>query len=459
MIHDSSVGPAHTGAADADLDGEQRREAARAATLAAIEAASRAVAGQAELRVLAGPQAGAKLVWSDGEALLVATEAMRARDDQPANDRDAGATDTGAEGTGRATEPEAPVDVLLFDDVSPSVRLRILLSNQQAYLEVLRGEVRLGPRTLAAGARACWPMYTPLRLGRAVIAFGQRMPGSWPDIDGLPDEPAQEGAPEGVDTRANGAEAAVRSGTARAPATAGAADTGRGIRRAAVWLGLAGGLVMTLCAAALWTLAPGPQAEVAPAPAPSVRSLLDAGPFAALESARRADGRLLLRGRLATRAERKALDAWLAAQGLSADTEIVVDEVLARNVGEVFRVNGVDVEATSAGAGRIRARAAEPDRAKVARAAEAVRRDVPGLAELTVENTAPQKAVPPPPPVPADPGKRIVSVVPGSPGYLITADGARYFVGAMLPSGYRVTRVGRASVTLEHAGREVRIDL
>jgi len=63
-----------------------------------------------------------------------------------------------------------------------------------------------------------------------------------------------------------------------------------------------------------------------------------------------------------------------------------------------------------------------------------------------------------PPPAPVvpmtdDPNKRIASLVPGEPAYVVTADGARYFVGAMLPSGWRLSQVAGQSVTLERDGR------
>jgi type III secretion protein D len=56
--------------------------------------------------------------------------------------------------------------------------------------------------------------------------------------------------------------------------------------------------------------------------------------------------------------------------------------------------------------------------------------------------------------LPDDPGKRIASLVQGDPAYVVTADGARYFVGSMLPSGHRITAVDTQSVTLERDGRQ-----
>jgi type III secretion protein D len=52
-----------------------------------------------------------------------------------------------------------------------------------------------------------------------------------------------------------------------------------------------------------------------------------------------------------------------------------------------------------------------------------------------------------------DPNKRIASLVPGELAYLVTADGARYFIGAMLPTGHRITQIEHSRVTLERDGQ------
>ena len=134
-----------------------------------------------------------------------------------------------------------------------------------------------------------------------------------------------------------------------------------------------------------------------------------------------------------------------------------IDEVIARDVAEVFRVNGVQVQTHIVAPGRIVAEAAERNVDQLAKAEEAVRRDVHNLDKLTVKNTA----VPLPPPVTPmsdDPGKRIASVEPGDPAYIVTVDGARYFVGALLPSGHRITEVASQKVTLERDGRQTTLN-
>jgi len=64
----------------------------------------------------------------------------------------------------------------------------------------------------------------------------------------------------------------------------------------------------------------------------------------------------------------------------------------------------------------------------------------------------------PMPPISDDPGKRIASLITSEPAYLVTADGSRYFVGALLPSGHRVARINPGSVTLELHGQQTTLN-
>jgi type III secretion protein D len=49
--------------------------------------------------------------------------------------------------------------------------------------------------------------------------------------------------------------------------------------------------------------------------------------------------------------------------------------------------------------------------------------------------------------------------MPGDPAYIVTADGARYFVGATLPSGHRITAITGQRVSLERAGQATTLNL
>ena len=360
-----------------------------------------------ELRVFEGPQGGARAPLAAGQPCVLAAEPDGAGD--------------GA-------------DIVLREDKVPPARVRVRADLPQASVEVLSGQVELGDKTLAAGEQAAWPMHTPLKIGSSVVAFGRACVDDWSG-DPVPETTA----------------------TADAPAAAAAKVPLR--RRAEVWLAGMGACVMLACVGALWMARVAAAPAVAPAePALSLPAALRAGEFAMLEANTAADGRTTLRGRLPTLAQRAQLDAWLSGRGFTPKVEVWVDEAIAHDVTEVFRVNGVSVRTQVAGAGRIAAEAVEPNADKLNRAADVVRRDVRGLQALEVRNTA-KPAPPPAPPVSDDPGKRIASLVPGDPGYLVTADGSRYFIGAQLPTGHRITQIDKSRVTLELHGQSSTLDL
>jgi type III secretion protein D len=356
-----------------------------------------------ELRVLDGPQGGARAPLPPGMVRVVAA----------APDGDS-------------------ADILLREDQAAPARVRVTAGVPQALLEVLDGEAQLGDQVLAAGAQAAWAMHTPLQIGRSRIAFGLAGDEHWPT--GASPAPAS-------DLRAE-APAPARKRKPR--------------RRAEFWLATVGAGIALASAGALVLahVVTGPR----DAPqAPPLAAALRASEFTELETGRDAEGRVELRGRLATLAQRSRLDAWLASRQLNPVINVHVDEGVARDVTDVFRVNGVAVQARADGPGHIVAEAAERDTARLARASEVVRRDVRGLDKLAVVNKA-QPAPPPPPPVVDDPGKRIASLVPGDPAYIVTADGARYFIGSMLPTGHRVKDIESQRVTLERDGSQTTLN-
>lgn len=351
-----------------------------------------------ELCVLGGPQLGARAPLHPGQAFVL------------------------------ALSPGAPVpqaDVVLRDPAAEPALVRITAHAGQALLQVLQGTVQLGTNSLPSGAEAPWASGVPLALGQAVVAWGER--GGAPWLAAAP-EPAAPALP--------------------------ALATPRPARRPELWLATVGAALLLACGAA-WAIS---QLVVKPPLAPpsdaaALASAIKATEFAALQVQARPGDTPKLSGRLATVAQRQRLDAWLAARQARPALDVQVDETLVAEVSELFRLNGVPVKAQAGEPGQVLAEAAEPDATRLARVHDVVRRDVRGLAELQLTNTA-RPAPPPAPPVPADPGKRIASLVPGEPAYVVTADGARYFVGAVLPSGHRIADVQAQTLTLERDGQQ-----
>ena len=355
-----------------------------------------------ELRVLQGPQAGARAPLAAGRAVVVS-----------------------------AGGP-ADADIVLRDD-SATARLRITADITHALVEMIEGEARLGEQLLAAGAHCAWARHEPLRIGATVLAFGLACEDEWPAagaaITGLP---------------VPGLAADHGEQKTRPPMR----------RRTEAWLAATGAAVLLACGGSLW-MAHVAAAPVAPVvvSVPLLAEALKASEFAALEAATLPGGRPVLRGRLADLAQRARLEQWLAARQWTPALDLLVDELIARDIAEVFRVNGIAAQAKATGAGGFAVELAERDTQRLARAEEVVRRDVRGLQRLSLRNTA-TPLPPPTPPVVDDPNKRIASLVPGQPAYVVTADGARYFVGALLPSGHRIAQIAAQRVVLERDGRQ-----
>jgi len=370
-----------------------------------------------ELRILDGPQRGARAAVETGVPFVVG--ALRDGDDTAASCdivlNELGTTD--------ASDSHGPV------------RARVTIDRRDALLEVLDGEVELDGRRHAAGRQVAWAIHAPLRIGTATIAFGRANSERWPASNA-----ESSGAPEPTPAWTNGS-------ARRTPL----------LRRAEVWLGATGAVVLLACTGSLFAA----HRIAAPPPADPTRlaTALRDGGFRTINAIAGADGRIELHGRVDTQAERSRLDEWLTQRRVQPPPhlDVAVDEQVLRDVIEVFRVNGIPVQAQVATPGHVEAESAERDVDRLARAEEVVRRDVRGLEELKVFNTVPEEP-PAPPPVVDDPNKRIASLVPaspeGGPGYIVTADGARYFVGALLPSGYRIAQIEPQRLQLERDGHQ-----
>lgn len=133
---------------------------------------------------------------------------------------------------------------------------------------------------------------------------------------------------------------------------------------------------------------------------------------------------------------------------------------VAASVVEVFRLYGIAAQPSWSPEGELVLHTRERDATRVQAATAAVRRDVPRLPTLRVDNQPPAVAQVAPPPPADDPAKRLVAVIDNSDSpYFITADGSRYFNGALLPSGHRVVEIADRAVVIERDGQRTRLTL
>ncbi len=360
---------------------------------------------------------------------------------QVLNGEQAGAQAPLAEGQACTVSGTLDCDVVLRGEAQ-SGRLRLQVQDGRLQLQVLQGQVLVGDDTLQAGQHSSVALDCPLQLGQtrlAVVALG-----------------GADAAPEAADAN-TGAEAQPPTDT---PIGASVEPTATPTERPAPrpahspWPRRVFSAGAALAAVSMGVLAfaysalPG-----TPTPEQQARraeALLHGAGWPKL-SVRVQGQALQVDGYLETQAQRSRAEQLLTAEGLTARWQVWVNEQLALAVQDVFRVHGLNARAETTGPGAVRVHTTTADPAVLDGVRSSARRDVPGLAQLDIVNT------PAPPsggatPVIDEPGKRLASIVPGEPPYVVTADGTRYFEGALLPTGHRIHRIEQHQVVLELQG-------
>jgi len=342
------------------------------------------------------------------------------------------------------------------DDVvirHPSVRgvsAQVSIGSGGIVLRVEAGSVRLLGVQVEAGRSVRLPQWVPFAIGEAMLAVGPDRGEGWEACRRL----ARQLSAEGFDLEPLGA--ALPAAGPGSGSESGTAEAGRWWRVPALLL--APGTV-ALAVLLTWPGVP----RVGPLPDPratqTLREVLVEEGLTHLRLVQSAHGELLLQGQVERDADRARLAQRLRAEGIPVRLDLGTGEQLARQVGDVLRLNGVAAQVRHLGRGVVEASFADPGAARRGQLETAVRRDVPGLAGLVVQIRPGADTATRAPAVPVDAGKRVVNVVYGPRGYLVTADGTRYFEGAFLPSGHRIVQIAADEVHLERDGQTTRLSI
>ncbi len=372
------------------------------------------------LEIVAGPRAGARVQLESARALRIG----HAFDD----------------------------DVVIRHPSVRGVRARLSRDADGVRLQVEAGTVILLGVPVEAGGTARLPRWAPFAIGDAVLAVGPERGRGWDECRRL----ARRLVADRSDAARRRTAAGERDAEPAAPDSGAAAPRSRGR-----WWRVPALLVVPGAVALVVLLAtpapPGVQPVADPRAAQPLRAvLLDEG-LSHLRITTGPRGGTVLQGMVDREADRVRLAERLSREGIAVRLDLGTGEQLARQVGDVMRLNGIAAQVRHLGRGVVEARFADPGAPRRELIESAVRRDVPGLAGLVLETSpAPEAAARAAPP-PADAGKRVVNVVYGPRGYVVTADGSRYFEGAFLPSGHRITRISADEVQLERDGRTTRL--
>jgi len=332
-------------------------------------------------------------------------------------------------------------DIVLRDPSAQGVRVKLKARTDAADLELLEGRVVLLGHELTAPAQALLPLYLPLMIGDNAVAIGDPESPRWSEAERI----LTAGRPISDDDEEDDAAQPGQSWQYLLNNTN--ALVSRSVKFVPVLL------IAVITVSALFAISSGVQSwpKMQPKPAKVQGVLQDEG-FTDLAVTKTSEGDLRIEGMVASDADRARLQRIMAAHDWQPRLQVQSQEGMARQVEDFYLANGVEASARPAGVGLVRLDVVGSSQEEAGRLQRLAMTEVKGVRRIDI-NMLPG----------ADEGgrfedmqegggKRVVSVIGGPRGHVTTADGARYFSGAVLPTGHRIVSIEETKVLVERNG-------
>lgn len=332
-------------------------------------------------------------------------------------------------------------DIVLRDPSAEGVRLKLKARTDAADIELLEGKVVLLGHELTAPAQALLPLYLPLMIGDNAVAIGDPDSPRWREAERI----LTAGRPISDDEDEDDAAQPSQSWQYLLNNTN--ALVSRSVKFVPVLL------IAVITVSALFAISSGVPSwpKMQPKPAKVQGVLQDEG-FTDLAVTKTSEGDLRIEGMVASDADRARLQRIMAAHDWQPRLQVQSQEGMARQVEDFYLANGVEASARSGGVGLVRLDVVGSSQEEAGRLQRLAMTEVKGVRRIDI-NMLPG----------ADEGgrfedmqegggKRVVSVIGGPRGHVTTADGARYFPGAVLPTGHRIVSIEETKVLVERNG-------
>lgn len=337
-------------------------------------------------------------------------------------------------------------DMVLRGRGTRDMMLELRRNGDGIVLKVLRGQVDLLGRPLEEGEEAALPPYLPFRLGEFILAHGLTTSDRWEDASRA--AASSEIMPKTSLPAPRLSERLYRLGREQVEAV----DRRFGLPRMA----LAGFslVTVTLAAGALWS-----DLEARNGSPPAFEETLRDNGLGGLTVTSSPAGGLIVSGVLASEAELEKLHRVAAGAQVPVILDVNALGALARAATDVLLAQGMDAETevdpASPGSLIIRAPYLTADRQQELR--ELLMRDVPGLHNVafTIDDARGVNALQS---FFSASGAGLATLVEDPP-HIVTADGARWFPGAVLPTGHHLISIEKDRVRFEKDGRVEELQL
>jgi type III secretion protein D len=318
-------------------------------------------------------------------------------------------------------------DVVFRDPSIMDERINLTTLNNEVFIEVLSGNIEVQGEVVNQGTQIKLPEYSKVKIGETTFSYGRKKHSSWHEII---DYVSQyeitniRGSKNLLNTRA----------------------------RLLLLLVI---LTFVLVGAIIYSnILKNQNSDFNMFDVNNINSVLIEKGFETLTVERTQSGEYLIKGFLMTNRERSALENIVDEYQIPARLELTTGDQIAREVSDLYRVNGIDVDVKTIGPGTAIVTTSFPDTKRLDRVKSLALQEIPSLTSLETEyfNTNQedkQELV-------ANydkKDKRITMVVDGARPYIMTADQSKYYIGALLPTGHKVIEIQNQTVMIEKEGK------
>lgn len=334
-------------------------------------------------------------------------------------------------------------DIVLRGQGTSGISLLLDLADDQARVRVTSGEISLLGRPIGVDEEAILPPYVPLQIGEFAVAIGGDVEERWHEAERIGQSITVQNA-DNHTADSERAGLAERISTRLYPVRDHFAN-----RSSGMWfLALLGVLLLGFAA-----VAPITDAIRGELYSPrSVKATLAATGFTGLKVTRDvASETLIISGAVNSDSEAMRLRKLTADKFPGALIDISTPASLAAAATDILRNNKVDAEARPGRSGAIRIVTEYLPQDRQIELTALLKRDLPALknVEYQMDNRR---------------GDRdlqyffstsrsgLATYVDGNPGYIVTQDQARWFVGSVVPTGHKILGIGGGRVIFERQG-------
>jgi type III secretion protein D len=334
-------------------------------------------------------------------------------------------------------------DIVLRGEGTNGISLLLDLADDQARVRVTSGTISLLGRPIGVDEEAILPPYVPLQIGEFAVAIGGDVEARWQEAERLGQsltvshsaeplaEPEQAGIAERMATRLY----PIRDHFTN--------------RSGGMWfLALLG--VMLLGFAAIAPITDAIRGELYSPRA--VKATLAATGFTGLKVMQdSASDTLIISGAVGSENDAMRLRKLMSEKFPGALIDVTTPSSLAAAATDILRNNKVDAEARPGRSGAIRIVTEYLPQDRQIELTAILKRDLPAL--TTVEYQMDNRR-----------GDRdlqyffnasqsgLATYVDGTPGYIVTQDQTRWFVGSVVPTGHKILSIGSGRIVFERQG-------